>query len=65
MAPDRTAATVVQEMLEPCGDFPSKLEWLAFWLDGMDSILETVGNEPMGNAVQSDLRRWAVMLRGE
>lgn len=52
-----------REMLEPCGGFNSKLEWLAVWLDGMDSILEGVNGEPLGHAVQDDLRRWARELR--
>jgi hypothetical protein len=53
----------LREPLQPCGDFPSKLEWLAFWLDGMDTILESVNGEPLGRDVQTDLRRWARQWR--
>jgi len=54
---------VVEEMLEPVGGFPSKLEWLAHWLDGMDRVIEGATDEPMDDEVQCDLRRWAETLR--
>jgi hypothetical protein len=38
---------------------PDKLDWLAEWLDELDSM----DDAPQGNGVQRDLRRWAKMAR--
>ncbi len=65
-------SNAVAEMLEPVGGFDSKLEWLAYWLDGTDELMRKFAelhNDDIlkeaysGTEVQNDLRRWAQELR--
>ena len=61
----------IKEMLEPNEGFPSRLEWLADWLDKTDKELRRLSDNPeitdylwgTSDEVQQDLRRWANQLR--